>query len=91
MRRLSIFDRSASLLAIGLVVSADVGAQQASASTQIVSIRKHTALKFALVQPLDSAAAKIRDDVPIRLDRPSSWMELVCSPPVNWLTARSRK
>jgi len=65
-----MFERAIALLTIGLAMSGDVGAQQASVSPQIVRIRKHTALKFTLVQPLDSAAAKVGDDVPIRLVRP---------------------
>lgn len=70
MGRNSMFERAIAVLTIGLVISANVGAQQASVSTQTIRIRKHTALKFALVQPLDSAAAKVGDDVPLRLIRP---------------------
>ncbi|MGA8622604.1 MAG: hypothetical protein WB660_29280 [Candidatus Sulfotelmatobacter sp.] len=33
-------------------------------------MRKNTALKFVLLGPLDSASAKVGDDVPLRLARP---------------------
>ena len=60
--------RIVALLAVGLMVSADADAQKVSASSQ--TVRKHTALKFVLLQPLSSATAKVGDDVPLRLARP---------------------
>lgn len=81
MRRISMVERAVALATIGLVISADVRAQQVSAPTQTVCIRKHAALKFALVQPLDSATAKVGDDVPMRLVRPLVVNGLLCSKP----------
>lgn len=57
------------LLVIGLVISSDAG-QQASTSPHTVLVRKNTALKFALLEPLDPVPAKVGDDVPMRLARP---------------------
>jgi hypothetical protein len=36
----------------------------------MVLVRKNTALKFALLEPLDPVPAKVGDDVPLRLARP---------------------
>jgi hypothetical protein len=58
------------LLVIGLVIPGDTGAQQASTSPRTVLVRKNTALKFSLLEPLDPVPAKVGDDVPMQLARP---------------------
>jgi len=63
-----MFRKVLALVAIGLVVSSDVLAQQTPAQRTIV--RKGAGLKMALLQPLDSRTAKEGDDVPLRLSRP---------------------
>ena len=60
----------AGLLAVALALPGDAGAQQASTSPHMVLVRKNTALKFALLEPLDPVSAKVSDDVPLRLARP---------------------
>ena len=53
-------------VAIGLAIPGNAGAQQASMLAQTVLVRKNTALKFALLGPIDPATAKVGDDVPLR-------------------------
>ena len=63
-----MFRKALAVIAIGLVVSSDVLAQQTPAQRTIV--RKGAGLKMALLQPLDSRTTKEGDDVPLRLSRP---------------------
>jgi len=56
------------IVAIGLVVMPDTLAQETPAQKTVV--RRGTALKVSTLQPLDSAAARPGDDVPLRLSRP---------------------
>jgi hypothetical protein len=56
------------IVAIGLVVMPDALAQETPAQKTVV--RRGTALKVSTLQPLDSAAARPGDDVPLRLSRP---------------------
>lgn len=58
-----------SILSLGLLLVSQAGAQQVYSAMQetTVKIYKHTGLRFATVQSLDSANAKIGDDVPMRL------------------------
>jgi len=60
--------RPITTLTVGLVILANTCAQNRPASS--VVIRKHMALKFALIQPLSSATAKVHDEIPLRLARP---------------------
>src|ERR1700684_2096772 len=60
----------AGLLSVALALSGDAGAQQASTSPHMILVRKNTALKFALLEPLDPVPAKVSDDVPLWLARP---------------------
>jgi hypothetical protein len=60
----------AGLPSVALALSGDAGAQQASTSPHMILVRKNTALKFALLEPLDPVPAKVSDDVPLRLVRP---------------------
>ena len=55
---------------IGLVIPGDASALQPSPSSHTVLVRKNTALKFALLEPIDPRPAKVGDDVPMRLARP---------------------
>jgi len=63
-----MWKRFVALLAIGLVAIPEIAAQQIP--TAPARVRKGTVLKFATLKPLDSATAKVGDDVPLRLDRP---------------------
>jgi len=58
----------AGLLSVALALSGDAGAQQASTSPHMVLVRKNTALRFALLEPLDPVP--VSDDAPLRLARP---------------------
>jgi hypothetical protein len=58
------------ILAVGLVIPSDICAQQGSTSAHTVLIRKNIALKLTLLSPLDTAKAKVGDDVPMLLARP---------------------
>lgn len=60
--------RLGAILIIGLVILADTYPQ--TRTPYSVTLRKYTALKFTLVQPLSSATAKVNDEVPLRLARP---------------------
>ena len=72
----------AGLLAVALALPGDTGAQQASTSPRTVLVRKNTALKFALLEPLDPVAAKVA--TMCRFGWPVRWlsMGLLCCRPV---------
>jgi hypothetical protein len=55
-------------MTIGLIILADACAQTRPPSS--VVIPRHTALKFTLIQPLDSATARVNDEILLRLARP---------------------
>jgi hypothetical protein len=71
-----------SVLAISSLICAEANAQEPGLpvsqnnqpapvrSSGIVTIRKHTSVKFVTVQPIDSATAKIGDDIPLQLAIP---------------------
>jgi hypothetical protein len=62
--------RIVTLVAISISASTPGLGQQGPALNRSVMISRHTALRFALLQPLDSGTAKVGDDVPLRLTRP---------------------
>jgi hypothetical protein len=53
-----------------LVAVSQAKAQQAATETHVAKVRYETALRFATMQPLNSATAKPGDDVPLRLIEP---------------------
>ena len=50
------------LLVSGLVITGDTSARHASTSRHTVLVRKDTAFKFSLLEPLDPVPAKVGDD-----------------------------
>jgi len=60
--------KSIALLLISVMVAADLSAAQGPSPA--VLVRKGTALKLSNLTRLDSAATKVGDDVPLRLERP---------------------
>jgi hypothetical protein len=61
--------RAFSILLVFVLVFAEVAVAQTSAKLRTVRIPKNTVLRFALVTPLNSATAKVGDEVPLRLTR----------------------
>lgn len=66
-----MFKQILAVFAISLVLVSQAAAQQSGApAPNTATVRKHTGLKFATLQPLSSTTSKVGDDVPLRLVNP---------------------
>ncbi len=65
-----LLKKTFAVISIALLVSSQAAAQQPAATERTVQVRKNTALKFTLLNELNSATAQVGDAVPLRLYRP---------------------
>jgi hypothetical protein len=65
-----MFKRILAVLVIGFVLVPQAAAQQPTISTGQLTVPRGTVLTFRTLQYLDSATAKVGDDVPLRLECP---------------------